>query len=203
MSVLYPPPRWKTIRSHPRYEISEEGVVRVKAAFRNPLRVLNRFWVTHNRRHNPCTDAHVDQPGSLCVELQMDDKHTTRRIWKLMERYWPEIKYPHFWRRVAPPPASKPDGTDGRFKLTARQRLEILASPQSTKELAEMYGVSQRHVRHIRQTGRAKLTREQRDEIALHKATHKATAKKYGVSERQIERIRQNHREGKDGRYYP
>ena len=120
-----------------------------------------------------------------------------------MERYWPDIQCPDFWRQRHKPPAEKPDGTDRRFKLTSRQRLEIFASPLPTRELAETYGVSQRHVRHIRHTGRTKLTREQRNEIALHKETHKAAAKKYNMSQRQIERIRQNHREGKDGRYYP
>ena len=48
MSVTYEPPRWKTVRDWPRYEISEEGQVRVKSGFRAGAYTLLEGWTNGN-----------------------------------------------------------------------------------------------------------------------------------------------------------
>lgn len=149
---MYKEPNWKTIWAYPRYEISEEGQVRVKEGFRNAGRVLNRFWKDRETVKGYLQDTFEDGPGSLCVELHDFPKHTTRRIWKLMEKYWPDVKYPATWKADRPvaKPAKKNGGPDKRFKLTYEQTLEIKRSPLSSRDLAEMYPVSRRYIHYLK-----------------------------------------------------
>lgn len=123
---------WRTIWEFPRYEISDEGEVRVKEdADKLPGYVLQRHW----------------EKGSLCVDLYKNNRHYTRRLWKLMERYWPNAEYPQEWK--APKYDPGPSG-DGRFKLSDEQRKEIKESDLSVSDLSWSYDVSERHIRRIK-----------------------------------------------------
>jgi len=152
MSALYPPPRWKTIWSHPRYEISEEGQVRVKSGFRNAGYTLKRFWNDGYTTEPASQDAFENREGSLCVELHDYPRHTTVRLWKLMETYWPDVEWPSHWRKERKvSPVKQDNEPDRRFKLTDEQVQEIRESNLPSNKLAEMYPVCARHIRAIKQ----------------------------------------------------
>ena len=123
---------WRTVWEFPRYEISDDGLVRVKEdQSKLPGYVINQHW----------------SKGSLCVELYKGDEHYERRLWKLMERYWPRVEYPQSWK--APKYDPGPDG-DGRFKLTAKQRQEIIDSPLKASELEKIYPVGERWIHRLK-----------------------------------------------------
>ena len=153
MSVLYHPPRWKTILSHPRYELSEEGQVRVKSGFSYAGRVLTRFWKDGYTVVGSCDDPFERVDASLCVELHDFPRHTTKRVWRLMEQYWPGVEYPESWRKRRKPakPVKPNNEPDKRYKLTDQQVTEIRQSLLSSGDLAKIYPVSARHIRAIRQ----------------------------------------------------
>jgi len=97
--VTYPPPKWKTLSEFPRYEISEEGQVRV----RETGLVLKRLWRDGKPDASGKTTrglSHLDSHGSLCVCLWNGGAYRKRRVWKLLERYWPEVEYPAHWKAV-------------------------------------------------------------------------------------------------------
>jgi len=98
---------------------------------RNPGHYLKRFY----------------EKGSLCVEMWNKQDHTIRRIWKLMNRYWPRVEYPPEWKasKYSPDP-----NVDGRFKLTAKQRAEIMESPLSPSKLEQIYPVGERWIRRLK-----------------------------------------------------
>lgn len=159
MSVTYPPPKWKTVLSHPRYELSEEGQVRVKMGFSHGGRVLTRFWNDGYTTVGRSYDQFKKVDASLCVELHDFPKHTTKRVWKLMEQYWPGTDYPESWRkkRMVAKPIKPNNEPDKRFKLTEQQTVEIRQSPLSSGLLAILYPVSARHIRAIRQNKKRKI----------------------------------------------
>ncbi len=152
MSVTYAGPEWKTVHDWPRYEISEEGQVRIRAGRYTGL-ILKRFW--RDGGHNEKAvrgNSHIDCPGSLCVDISDGERHTMKRIWKLMEKYWPGKHYPKHWKaeRYKASPIKKNNTPDERFKLTPEERMKILLSPLSAKELSEIYPVGRRYIHYIR-----------------------------------------------------
>lgn len=153
MSVTYPEPLWKTILDWPRYEISQEGQVRVKSGFTYAGRTLTRFWRDGKTTVGRNSDPHKDHVGSLCVELHQDGGHTTKRVWKLMERYWPGFHYPSTWKapKVVAAPVRKDSQPDKRFKLSYEDTLTIKRSPLTPTELAKLYPVHKRYIRKLKQ----------------------------------------------------
>ncbi len=152
-------PRWRQIYEAPRYEISEEGRVRVRLnQWRNPGRTLDRHWERGGRgSHNPKyylkenLNPNLDDPSSsLCVYLYFDrGRHKVRRIWRLMERYWPDTKYPSHWKSGDSPENRSPE-LDRRCKLTWGQRQEIVKSDKAPSELAGLYPVSRRYISQLK-----------------------------------------------------
>ena len=131
---------WKTVWEAPKYEISQEGVVRVKRGFPNEGHVMRRYIAQ--------THGH---PGSLCVDLYFNNGKKHRRVWKLMARYWPDVEYPAEWRSTRNLGPTKRDPTkDRRIKLNLEQYREVMASPLSSSRLAEIYPVSSRYIRKIK-----------------------------------------------------
>lgn len=123
---------WRTVWEFPRYEISDDGIVRVKDdQTKHPGLAINRFY----------------EKGSLCVEMWKNNRHYIRRIWKLMERYWPRVKYPPEWKATRPEPAPK---VDRRCKLTPEQRREIAESDKTPTELAHLYPVGRRYINKLK-----------------------------------------------------
>jgi hypothetical protein len=120
---------WKTVSDWRRYEISTEGQVRVKNTCRNGGYIVKRFW-----RGNDKNSESEENTGnrSLCVELWWGTQHTTRRLWKLMEKHWPDIEYPAHWKIKHR--KTLPDG-DKRKKLTDAQIEEIKESHLTPAEL--------------------------------------------------------------------
>lgn len=126
---------WKTLIENSRYEIDRQGQVRVREGNRNAGHVLRRF------RKN----------GSLCVEVWRGTKHTTLRLWMLMEKYFPKLTYPRDWK-PAERKREEIEKDDGRVKLTEEQRQEIIDSNLSPTQLARLgkYPVGRRHISRIR-----------------------------------------------------
>jgi len=127
--------KWRTLTENRRYEINPAGVVRVRHTERNGGHVLRRF------RKN----------GSLCVEVWKGTKHTTLRVWHLMEKYYPDVAYPKDWR---PKERKKVvvEKEDGRRKLTEDEVVEIKALNLSPSQIARLgkYGVGRRHISRIK-----------------------------------------------------
>jgi len=121
------------VQELPRYEISNDGLVRVRAdENRLPLYVMQPRWTK----------------GSLCVFLLgADGRDKVRRIYRLMEQYWPKAWYPSGWQA----PVYQPDPRkDRRFKITEVQRQEIMQSGLRPPQLAELYPLNERTIRHIK-----------------------------------------------------
>ena len=132
--------RWKTIWESPRYEISSEGVIRVKRDFPNEGYVPRQYVAM----------AH-GHPGSLCVDLYYDNKKKARRVWLLMQRYWPDVECPPEWRATRNlGPTDRNPTKDRRIKLNMKQYREIIASPLPSTRLAELYPVSSRYIRKLK-----------------------------------------------------
>jgi len=152
--------RWRQIYENPRYEISEEGQVRVRLnQWRNPGRILARHWECGGIgpsdkprtyvSEKDCPDA-PDVASSLCVYFYFDrGRHKVRRIWRLMERYWPTVEYPAQWKSGDAPKNRNP-GQDNRCKLTWEQRQEIINSDKFPSELAKMYPVGRRYISQLK-----------------------------------------------------
>jgi hypothetical protein len=152
--------RWRQIYENPRYEISEEGKVRVRMnQWSNPGRVLSRHWEGSGigSSDKPRTYiAETEKPyldtteASLCVYLYFDGgRHKVRRIWRLMERYWPDVEYPAHWKPGDSLKSRRPE-LDRRCKLTWEQRQEIINSDKSPSELAKMYPVGRRYISQLK-----------------------------------------------------
>ena len=152
--------RWRQIYEAPRYEISEKGQVRVRFnQWRNPGRVLGRHWEhggvgLHDKPKTYCNEE--DNPdfnepaASLCVYFYFDrGRHRVRRIWRLMERYWPDVKYPSHWKSGDSPKNRRPE-LDRRCKLTWDQRQEITSSDKTPTELAKLYPVGRRYISQLK-----------------------------------------------------
>jgi hypothetical protein len=127
--------QWKTLIENPRYEMNDQGKVRVRVGQRNAGHVLRQF------RKN----------GSMCVEVWRGTKHTTLRLWMLMEKYWPRIRYPRDWK-PKDRAKQKPDKSDGRVKLTEEQVHEIMESKLTPSQIARTgkYPVGRRHISRIK-----------------------------------------------------
>jgi len=150
-------PEWKTLYEWNRYEISEEGQIRVRYDLvnRNGGKVLKRFWRDGSQDAEGKTqrgNAHEDSHGSLCVNLWENHRKTVRRIWKLMEKYWPGKPYPAHWKaeRYKASPIKKTGEPDERFQLTPEQRQEIVDSPLNARELSEVYPVGRRYIHYLK-----------------------------------------------------
>lgn len=79
---------WKTIIENRRYEISDCGRVRVREGYRNKGTCISNIVVQYSKHR-----------ASAWVELWSGSRHTTRVIWKLMEKYWPGVDYPDKWKK--------------------------------------------------------------------------------------------------------
>lgn len=163
---------WKTIYENPRYEISEEGQVRVRLdEFLNPGRILKRHWEyggigpsDRSRCFRPELDelGRPNEPfGSLCVYLYgtwsdspsgYPNPRKVKRIWKLMERYWPGVPYPSVWRSSARLECWKnlEPIVDKRCKLTHDQKMAIIRSSKSPLELSKIYPVGRRYISQLK-----------------------------------------------------
>ena len=127
--------KWKTLSENRRYEMNPAGTIRVRYSERNGGHVLRRF------RKN----------GSLCVEVWKGTKHTTLRVWHLMEKYYANTDYPPDWR---PKERKKVvvEKEDGRRKLTEEERQAIIESPLSPSQIARAgtFPVARRHISRIK-----------------------------------------------------
>jgi hypothetical protein len=127
--------KWKTLSENRRYEMNPVGSVRVRHGERNGGHVLRRF--TKN--------------GSLCVEVWKGTKHTTLRVWHLMDKYYKDTPYPQDWK---PKPRVKVvvEKEDGRRKLTEEQRQGIKDSPLSPMQIHRTgeFPVGRRHISRIK-----------------------------------------------------
>lgn len=140
---------WKTIEGWPRYELSNRGAVRVKKGEKNSGYILSRFWRDEDGKVEPEHTHSTHGRKSLCVELWNTESHTTKRLWRLMEIYWPEVQYPEYWKIRR---NEIRHGEDKRRKLTDRQIIEIKASDMSPSELADLgvYPVGRRWISRIK-----------------------------------------------------
>lgn len=80
--------RWKTVKENNRYEISDYGRVRVREQYRNPSLSGSCIVVQYNKHR-----------ASAWVDLWSGSRHTTRVMWKLLEKYWPGVEYPDGWKK--------------------------------------------------------------------------------------------------------
>lgn len=119
--------KWRAMGAWIRYEISNDGLVRVKLdRTRNPGYVLNYYWAK----------------GSLTVRLQNDEgKERERRLYALMDRYWPSVEYPSQWKAKRP---RRP------YKVKEEDREKIRQSSSSNADLAWAYNVHPRTIRAIK-----------------------------------------------------
>lgn len=79
--------RWKILEENTRYELSNRGRVRVRqnhVSTRQP-------WPYVVVQHSP-------HRVSAWVDLWTGSTHTTRVMYRLMEKYWPGVPYPDSWR---------------------------------------------------------------------------------------------------------
>ena len=89
--------RWKRLHENPNYELSEEGQVR--RLFTD--KPLSRHWLYGPRSIYEQEHKKERIGGSLCVSLcsgHWSQNSKEFRIWKLMDRHWPDVEYPDHWR---------------------------------------------------------------------------------------------------------
>lgn len=149
--------KWRRLDDWYRYEISNEGQVRVREGFRNAGLVLTRFWRNgHSEQRGGEGSVPLEETDdySLCVELWDGTRHTIRRVHTLMAKYWPRVDTPEYWKPTKHKgKITKEDvKQDGRRKLTDAQIEEIKASDLTPTELSRTgkYPVTRRHISKIK-----------------------------------------------------
>lgn len=78
--------KWTTLQENPRYELSNQGRVRVREGCRS----IRQPWPYVVVQHSP-------HRASAWVELWTGSRHTTRAMHLLMRKYWPGVDYPAEW----------------------------------------------------------------------------------------------------------
>ena len=119
--------RWRAMGAWPRYEISNDALIRVRPDSRkNPGYILNSYWTK----------------GSLAIRLYNEDgEERERRLYALMNRYWPNVEIPQEWKAER---GRRP------LKVSREDRERIKKSSRRTCDLAWAYDVSPRTIRAIK-----------------------------------------------------